>query len=373
MASIRERIDKDGVKTFHVQIRIRGFPPQTKTFTKKTIAKQWAEQTELEIRAGRYLPTALAQRRLVQDLIQRYRSSILPQKNEKQRKDYARHLDWWEKRLGKYGVLELTSDLIGRCRDELLETPTRKGTNPSAASVVRRMAVFSHVLSTAVKEWQWLPESPMGRVSKPKVNNNRTRFLSVDELALLLKSTSASTSAELHIIVVMAIATGMRYSEIMNLHWSDLIFSDNENAALIVLKETKNGTQRGIPLSSFALQLVKAWRQQKFPDGNVPSPGSLLFPSQKKSDRPTSIRTAWRTALKQSTVKKFRFHDLRHTAASYLAMSGATASEMSEILGHKDLQMVKRYAHLSRDHITSVLTKMNDARFPAVKDNDSAA
>lgn len=370
MASIRERKDKDGVKTFHVQIRIRGFPPQTKTFTKKTIAKQWAEQTELEIRAGRYMPTALAQRRLARDLIQRYRTSILPQKKEKQRKDYAHHLDWWENRLGKYGVLELTSDLIGRCRDELLKTPTRKGTTLSAASVVRRMSVFSHVLSTAVKEWQWLPDSPMGRVVKPKVNNNRARFLSPEELALLLKTTAASASPELHIVVVIAIATGMRYSEIMNLRWADLIFSSDDATALIVLKVTKNGTQRGLPLSSFALQLVKAWRKRIFKDGVITRPEALLFPSQKEPDRPTSIRTAWRTALEKSTVKEFRFHDLRHTAASYLAMSGATASEMSEILGHKDLQMVKRYAHLSRDHITSVLSKMNDARFAMVKDND---
>lgn len=142
MASIRERVDKDGVKTFHVQIRIRGFPPQTKTFTKKTIAKQWAEQVELEIRTGRYLPTAMAQKRLAQDLIQRYRTSILPYKKEKQRKDSARHLDWWENRLGRYGVLELTSDLIGRCRDELLVTPTRTGAMPAPASVVKRMSVF---------------------------------------------------------------------------------------------------------------------------------------------------------------------------------------------------------------------------------------
>jgi integrase len=368
MASIRERVDKDGVKTFHVQIRIRGFPPQTKTFTKKTIAKQWADDVELKIRSGRYLPTAMAEKRLARDLIQRYRTSILPYKKEKQRKDSARHLDWWDKRVGKFGVLELTSDLIGRCRDELLVTPTRTGTMPAPASVVKRMSVFSHVLATAVKEWQWLPESPMARVAKPKVKNNRVRFLSEVELASLLTATATSESPELHTIVAMAIATGMRYGEIMNLHWSDVSFQQGDSAAFVVLRETKNGTQRGVPISAFALEQVKAWRTRAMTGDKMPYPESLLFPSSKDTSRPTSIRTAWRTALRKSKIQKFRFHDLRHTAASYLAMSGATASDISEILGHKDLQMVKRYAHLSKEHITGVLTRMGDIHLPAAKE-----
>ena len=77
------------------------------------------------------------------------------------------------------------------------------------------------------------------------------------------------------------------------------------------------------------------------------------------------LRKSWETALERAGIEHFRFHDLRHTTASYLAMEGATAPEIAEVLGHKDLQMVKRYAHLSKAHISKVLEKMHQSRLGA--------
>jgi len=76
--------------------------------------------------------------------------------------------------------------------------------------------------------------------------------------------------------------------------------------------------------------------------------GKALFP-----------RDAWEAALVKAEISDFRFHDLRHTAASYLAMSGATLAEIAEVLGHRTLQMVKRYAHLTEQHTSSVVSRMN--------------
>jgi integrase len=72
---------------------------------------------------------------------------------------------------------------------------------------------------------------------------------------------------------------------------------------------------------------------------------------------------AWTTALRRAGIQNFRFHDLRHTCASYLAMSGASLLEIADVLGHKTLQMVQRYAHLTEQHTQSIVERMNRAVF----------
>jgi len=78
-----------------------------------------------------------------------------------------------------------------------------------------------------------------------------------------------------------------------------------------------------------------------------------------------SLRAPWLAALKKAGVADFRFHDLRHSAASYLAMNGASLAEIAEVLGHKTLQMVRRYAHLSEAHTAGVVSRMNAKIFGA--------
>jgi len=135
-------------------------------------------------------------------------------------------------------------------------------------------------------------------------------------------------------------------------------------------EETKNGERRGVPLTGRGQSALDTLRQNHMEanKGKVNS-GLLLFPSAAKKDKPVELRKSWETALKRAKVENFRFHDLRHTTASYLAMEGATGPEIAEVLGHKDLQMVKRYAHLSKAHITGVLSRMNQSR---LGDNSSA-
>jgi integrase len=88
----------------------------------------------------------------------------------------------------------------------------------------------------------------------------------------------------------------------------------------------------------------------------------LLFPGRlkRKDIKPTDLRLPWLEALKKAQVDDFRFHDLRHSAASYLAMNGASLAEIAEVLGHKTLQMVKRYSHLSEAHTAGVVSRMNE-------------
>ena len=88
-----------------------------------------------------------------------------------------------------------------------------------------------------------------------------------------------------------------------------------------------------------------------------------MFPSPNNPKQPISMRTSWNTAVRKAKIKDFRFHDLRHSTASYLAMNGASLLEIADILGHKTLQRVKRYGHLSEDHKADVLERMNKKVF----------
>ncbi|MCA8275051.1 site-specific integrase [Burkholderia sp. AU30280] len=364
MATIRERKDAQGNKSYHVQIRLRGFPPQTRTFDSKTLAKQWAAQVETDLRAGRYMQRIEAERHTVHEMIDRYRNEVLLTRKPQREADQGRVLDWWSSRLGVYSLAELTPALIGSCRDELASTPTPSGRPRAAATVVRALATFSHVLSVAVKEWAWLETSPMTRVAKPRVNNERVRHLSDDERDRLLAAAAVSTNRYLYVVVVTAISTGMRYGEIMHLRWRDITLPEKDgDYGLVLLNRTKNGERRSVPLTGVALQEIKHLngRFARIGTGSV-DPGALLFPSDREPDLPINIRPAWYAALRRAGIEDFRFHDLRHTTASYLAMGGATAPEIAEILGHKTLNMVKRYAHFGKDHIASVLTRVNTAR-----------
>jgi integrase len=91
----------------------------------------------------------------------------------------------------------------------------------------------------------------------------------------------------------------------------------------------------------------------------------FVFPASKPK-RALDITKAWRTALRKAGIENFRFHDLRHSAASYLAMNNASLVEIAAILGHRTLQMVKRYAHVANSHTSSVVRAMNDKVFGKV-------
>lgn len=185
----------------------------------------------------------------------------------------------------------------------------------------------------------------------------RVRFLSDDERERLLKACKASDSKYLYLIVVLALSTGGRRMEVIGLKWSDVDF----NRGIITLHETKNGERRVLPLAGHALALMK--EHAKVRQLNC----EYVFPSHNFKN-PIDIRTPWETALKRADIEDFRFHDLRHSAASYLAMNGASLAEIAEILGHKTLQMVKRYAHLSEAHTSKVVAAMNQKIFANLND-----
>jgi len=348
MATIEKRTTESGETSYRVKIRLKGYPAQTATFKRLTDAKKWIQDTESAIREGRHFKTAEAKKHTLADLVDRYIKDVLP---TKPKQSYAQRpqLERWKAEIGSYSLADITPALIVECRDKLLTEPTPRGEQRSPATVVRYMAALSHAFTIAVNEWQWLENSPMRKVKKPKESRGRVRFLDDDERAKLLTACQQSSNKQLYMCVILALSTGMRQGELMGLKWQDVNLKDG----VIILHETKNGERRRVPLAGHGLELLREHAKVRRLDTQ------LLFPGNIHKDKPIDLRKPFETALKAAEIVDFHWHDLRHCTASYLAMNGASLAEIAEVLGHKTLQMVKRYAHLSDGHVSNVVASMN--------------
>jgi integrase len=348
MATIEKRTADNGETSYRVKVRLKGYPAQSATFQRLTDAKKWASATESAIREGRHFKTAEAKKHTLADLIDRYIKDVLPKK-PKQAYAQRPQLERWKAELGSYALADITPALIVECRDKLCTEPTPRGVQRSPATVVRYMAALSHAFTVAVNEWQWLEDSPMRKVKKPKEPRGRVRFLDEDERQRFIDACKKSSNDWLYLCVILALSTGMRQGELMGLKWQDVNLKDG----FIILHETKNGDRRRVPLAGHGLELLREHAKVRRLDTD------LLFPGTIHKDKPIDLRKPFETALKQAQISDFHWHDLRHCTASYLAMNGASLAEIAEVLGHKTLQMVKRYAHLSDGHVSNVVASMN--------------
>ncbi len=352
MATIRQRISKKTGNThYHVKVRLKGFPQENAAFERKTDALKWAAQTESSMREGRYLKTAKTKKHTVKQVIERYIKESLP-RHPKRKLDILQKLKWFEKELGHLPLSDLSRSIIIEKRSKLLNTPMKSGKPMTHATVNRYMSAFRHAFTIAKNEWEWIDENPHSRIAKLPEPRGRTRFLSDEERERLLDVCKRSGCKQLFLIVMLALSTGARQGEIMNLQWKDVDF----DRRIITLHHTKNGERRILHISNHLLPLLTAHHEAK------PAHSEYVFASP-FANRPIVPRAAWDNAVKEAKLEDFRFHDLRHSAASYLAMNGATPNAIAEVLGHKTLAMVKRYAHLSESHVASIVEDMNNKVF----------
>ena len=352
MANIQKRISKDGLTSYRVQIRLKGFMPESASFERKTDAKAWADKTEAEMKAGRHFGAS-----------KRHTFNELADEYEPHAKDKAR-LVYWRGIFGKDSLDTLTPARISKVRDKLLSEDTPRFATPatgnpeqdsnrprakrSGATVNRYLAGLSSCLAYGVKTMQWIEKNPCERITKPTESKGRVRFLSDDERTALLNA--CKPHDDLYLAVVLALSTGARQAEIMMLRYGQIDFG----RGVITLDKTKNGETRSLPLVSSAFTMLMARvKVRSLNDDRVFPPTSRA----KKSEC-LDLRQPWDKAIKEAGIVNFHWHDLRHTAASYLAMAGVSLVEISKILGHRTMQMVSRYSHLSDGHIVATGEKL---------------
>ena len=354
MPTIETRKSDDGKITYRVKVRLKGHPVQTATFDRKTDAKKWAQDIESAIRQRRYFPTTEARRRTLQELAEKYIATVAP--TLRSASDRVRHLEWWKKRLGSYFLADISTAMIADERDHLLiSTETRSALPRKPATVVRYLASLSHAFAGAKKEWQWVDVNPVLNVKKPREPRGRIRFLNVEQRERLLEACGSSKNRYLYSAVVVTLHTGLRLSELMGLEWADVDLTKQR----VVIRDSKNEDSRAVPLVGLALAAMQKHSKVRRLDS------LLVFPRRgpKGRTRPANMRAPWLAALHAANIEDFHWHDMRHDAASSLLTSGATLSEVGEILGHRCAEMTKRYSHLAESHARAVLERMSQKVF----------
>lgn len=387
MAYVQKRSNGDGSTSYRVLIRLKGYPSESATFARLTDARDWAKRTESDMKAGRHFGEG--KRHTLGELITEY--SAWKANRIRHFGERRTILDRWLALLGDCQLDAVTPSKIASARDDMAKEPVQrggpKGKAKSGSTVNRAMAYLSDVLSYAVKEKQWLERNPCERVSKFKESPGIVRFLSDAERDALLKACQASSNADIYTAVVLSLTTGGRQAEVLGLTWGQVDFKRR----LITLRdgETKNGEGRILPFVGKAFDMLQARYQARQADAEKekvqplrPNPeaeakrrkrAELVFPPNgaSKSGKPIQLHAAWNRAReaaglgtwegegdKRKFRPDFRWHDLRHTTASYLAMQGVSPLEISKILGHKTMAMVSRYSHLAPSHINELGDKL---------------
>lgn len=331
MASISKRRRTDGGTSWDAMIRVRGYPTRCKTFRTRLEAENWAARTE----AAAYGRTLVLGRDVTL-------GQLVDEAGPRLRRPVGAALAYWRSHLGDLRLADVTPMVIARHRDMLLGAPTRahghKTTRPRSAGTVRSYLSFlSAVFTIAVKDLRWCEVNPVSQVILPRASSGRTRYLTDGERSALLAACRDSEAPGLYCLVLFALTTGARRGELYGLRWRDVDLMRR----WAIFPTTKNGDARGVPLVSALIPHLY---------GQLPRSADQVFPE--------IMTRAWNTALRKVGLSDFRFHDLRHSAASHLVQSGANLAEIAQLLGHKDIRMTRRYAHVHNGHTQALVDRV---------------
>lgn len=242
------------------------------------------------------------------------------------------HIKRLSETFGNIPLRQFNSMMLEQYQTEMLS----EGYKPS--TVNRRIATLSHMLTKAA-EWNMVGEDILKRMRKVKMlpeNNRRLRYLLTEECCRLVNA----CDDHLKPIVTTALNTGMRKDEILGLRWDNVDLKTG--FILLNQSQTKNSERKEIPISPTLVEMLKS-----LPRNNDVS---YVFCNPRTKKRYGDIKRSFKTALKRAEIKNFKFHDLRHTFASLLVMAGIDLTTVKEMLGHKDIKMTLRYAHLAPSH-----------------------
>ena len=332
MSSIQKITNLKGI-SYRVFIRRKGIKTITKTFPSKELASQFV----LKLEGDRKLQLAFGGRSSKTTFSELSVDYLLNDFIGKGLIDQKSKLNYWNKLIGKKELIYVTKSDISNGLHKLPNTLTN-------ATINRYKAAISVVFSYACREYD-LPENPVRKIPSLPENNERTRFLSEAERTRLFKACRASHWDKLYLIVLLAITTGARKGELTKLRWNDIDF-DRRTA---YVSTTKNGQPKVLPLTDSVIKELQLFDTKD---------SSLIFGSRIKYDVPYCFTKPWKRALEDAEIKDFRFHDLRHSCASYLAQSGASLLEIADVLGHKQISVTKRYAHLCIEHKSSLINRV---------------
>ncbi len=274
----------------------------------------------------------------------------------------GQRMEWWHMEIGHLPLDEVDQDTIYFALQNLQarkpryfagydadgKTIYKAKSKPYAPATINRYAATIGALFTWCFNNRLTPKGwvhPCRGIERKPEENERTRFLSKSECTSLLEACKASIWPKLYLLVIMALVTGGRKSELLRLKWSDINWERKEASVL----KTKNDAPKVMPLTDRVIDEMTKFRGKK---------DALIFHSERCPKQPYNFVPAWSKALQTAEIKLFRFHDLRHTCASYLAQEGASLIQIGEVLGQKQVSVTKRYSHLATAHKSKLVNSV---------------
>ncbi len=252
-------------------------------------------------------------------------------------------------------------------------------------TVLREVGMLSAAFNHAIRKHHWRVENPCVKADLPKEPKGRVRWLTHEQAKTLVqvannpvdqKGSSLSSQYKSPVLgdfIELALNTGCRRSELLNLKWIHVDLSTR----LLHLEQTKSGEWQTVPINEDARQVLV--RRMRLRDAVCPESPWVFFHltsafNAEVGDRVKSVRKAFSTACKRAGIGDFNIHDLRHTFASWLVMNGVALFEVSKLLRHSSIQMTERYAHLAPDHLHHAVSNLGfSAQFQHTKNLESVA
>ena len=314
MGSIRKRKNR-----YEAQVRRQGVQSLTKTFTSKKDAAIWVRGIEARIDAGD-LNLLAPKLTTLGDLLTRYQNEITPLK--KGHAAEARRINrLLHDPISSFSLRDLNGVILAQFRDRRI--------NDGVRAAQYDLIIIRHAIKIARLEWGVsMPNNAVDDIRIPNGVRRRERRLREHEYERLELAAQSCKNLLIWPVTQFAIATAMRRSEILSLRWYDI----DLDAQIATLAHTKNGSKREVPLTKFALEILKGLDQET----------DHVFPISENA-----FRLSWSRLIKRSGINDLRFHDLRHEAVSRFFEMGLSVPEVALISGHRDLRMLASYIHLN--------------------------
>jgi integrase len=335
--SLKKRGDNWWIDITYKGRRIR---QSTGTVNQK-LAGQIEAKRRTELVEGKYFDKGQGDKRTFKDMADKYMTEYAIEKAPKSMSRDETSLNHLIPAFGNKYLSQITPAMIARYK------VVRRAQGASASSINKELAFSKHAYNITLKDWEWVTDNPFIKIPMEKVNNGRLRYLTYEEYENLINA----CDSWLKPIVITAVNTGMRKGNVMGLTWQQIDLA----RGMILLEHTKNGERQGIPMNENVKEVFQELSQVRYIHG------SFVFTYPDGSQvKETAIQRHFKRACKKAGIEDFRFHDLRHTFASWLVQSGVDLYSVQRLLGHKEFKMTQRYAHLAPENLKNAISVLND-------------
>ncbi len=279
-----------------------------------------------EVIEGSYFEKPIGGKKTFREMMEKFMKEHAPKVSSKMQESYDVSLKHLNPFFGDLKLLLIYRRTISRYK------VLRRDEGAAPASINKELAMLSKAFNLAVEEWEWLKDKPFSKIQREKMDNEIDRWLTADEESRLLENCPEWLSE----IVVFALNTGLRKDELLSLEW----YRVDSKRKTILIKKTKNGKPKTLPLNRIALDVLEQRSKVRTIKNEL-----VFFNSKGTKINGYGLSRTFKNIAEEAGIEDFRLHDLRHTFATRLAQRGVDLYKIAKLLGHSDIKTTQRYAH----------------------------